>query len=135
MSFIVYSANTLQVMLLFNNLLSMMKHKKYLDIEVIIQLEVAFLTNEDRKDLYASYNIYNEEQQISHNHRKVLTVYCAPKFRNTPEIHLLRTFSSDPELKYLTSGIQQRFFPSRGAYITYQYQRALSAYLADLGRI
>ena len=100
-----YNANTLQMILLFNNYLYIIKHEKDLDIEVTIQSEAAFLTNEYRKYFYTSYNRHNEEQRMTHNNRKVPTVYCAPKFRNTPEIHLLGAFSSDPELKYFTSGI------------------------------
>ena len=89
-----YSANTSQVNLLVKKVLSVIKHKKYLYIKVAIQTEVAFITNKDRKDFYASYNRHDEEQQISHNHRKVPTVYCAPKFRNTLAIHLLSALYS-----------------------------------------
>ena len=69
-----YSANTPQVNLLVNKVLTVIKHKKDLYIKVAIQSEVAFLTNEDRKDFYVSYNRHDEEQQIPHNHRKVPTV-------------------------------------------------------------
>ena len=49
-----YSANTPQVNLVVNNVLSVIKQEKDLDIEVAIQSEVAFLTNEDRNDFYTS---------------------------------------------------------------------------------
>ena len=62
-------------------------------------------------------------------------MYCAPRFRNILAIHLLSVFYSDPELKYLTSGIQQLFFPAPEACIVYQAYRDLSAYLSDSGRI
>ena len=57
-----YSANTLLVKLLVKNVFSVTKHKKDLDIEVSIQSKVSFLTNEDRKNFYASYNRHDEEQ-------------------------------------------------------------------------
>ena len=100
-----YSANTPQVNLVVNNVLSVIKQEKDLDIEVAIQSEVAFLTNEDRNDFYTSQYMYDEEQIIAHNHRKFPTVYCAPKFRNILAIHILSALSFDPELKSLTSGI------------------------------
>ena len=46
--FIMYSDNTLQVNLLVNNVLSVIKKEKDLDIEVAIQPELAFLTNKER---------------------------------------------------------------------------------------
>ena len=47
--FIMYSANNLQVNLLVRDVLSVIKKEKNLDIEVAIQSELDFLTNEDRK--------------------------------------------------------------------------------------
>ena len=48
---IMYSANTLQVNLLVNNVLSVIKQEKDLDIEVAIQSEVAFLTKRRQKGI------------------------------------------------------------------------------------
>ena len=48
MVFIVYIENTHQVNFLANTVLYFIKHEKDLDIEVTIQSEVSFLTNEDR---------------------------------------------------------------------------------------
>ena len=42
-----YSANNLQVNLEVRNFLSVINHKKDIEIEVTIQSELAFLTNED----------------------------------------------------------------------------------------
>ena len=58
-------------------------------------------------------------------------MYWAPKFWNILAIHLLSVFSSNSELKYLTSGKQQRFVPSPGECIAYQIHRAFSEYLSD----
>ena len=91
-----YSLNTLQVNILVKNVLSVIKQEKDLDIEVKIQSELSFLTNEYRNDFYSSYNRHDEEQKISHNHIKVPTVYCVSKFSTTLAIHLLNTFSSNP---------------------------------------
>ena len=55
-----YSANTLQVNLLVKNVLLVIKQYKDLDIEFKIQSEVAFLTNKDRNELYASYDRHDE---------------------------------------------------------------------------
>ena len=130
-----YSTKTLQVKLLVENVPSVIKQEKDIDIEFAIQSEVAFLTNKDRKELYSSYDRYDEEQKITHNHRKVTTVYCAPKFRKILAIHLLSAFSSDPEPKYITTETQQRFVPSPVECIAYQPHRSFSAYLIDSGRI
>ena len=104
---IMYSENNLEVKLLLKNICLVIKQEKYFDIEVAIQSEVVFLTNKYRKELYASYGRHNKEKRIYHNHRKVFKVYCAPKFSNNLATHLLSTFSSDHELKYLTAGTQQ----------------------------
>ena len=40
-----YSANTLQVNLLVKNVILVINNEKYLDIEVVIKSEVAFITN------------------------------------------------------------------------------------------
>ena len=130
-----YSANTLQVNFLIKNVISFIKQEEYIDIEVTTQSEVAFTINEYRKEFYASYDKHDKEKRISHNHSKVPTVYCASKFRNILDIHLLIAFSSDHELKYITSGIQQHFVTSLGACIAYQAHRAFSEYLRDSGKI
>ena len=49
-----YSTITLYVNLLVKNILIVTKQEKYLDIEVATQSEIAFLTNKDRKEFYAS---------------------------------------------------------------------------------
>ena len=125
-----YSENNLEVKLLLKHICLVIKQEKYFYIEVVIQSEVVFLTNKNRKELYASYGRHNKEKRIYQNHRKVFTVYCAPKFSNNLATHLLSTFSSDQELKYLTAGTQQLFVPDPGACIAYQPHRAFSDYLA-----
>ena len=62
-------------------------------------------------------------------------MYCVPIFRNILVIHLLRALYSDPHLKYFTSGTQEHFTPAPGDCISYQPHIALSAYLAESGRI
>ena len=49
MGFTIYINNNFQVNLLVKNVISVIKQDKDLDIEVAIQSEVDFLTNEDRK--------------------------------------------------------------------------------------
>ena len=63
MGFIIYSVNTFQVKLLVKNVLSVIKQEKDLDIEVTIQSEVAFLTNEDMKEFYASYKRHDKNRE------------------------------------------------------------------------
>ena len=121
-----YSANTLQVKPLVKNFLSVIKQEKDLNIEVTIQSEVAFLTNEYRKEICSYYDRHDKDHKITHNHRKVPTVYCTLKFRNILYIHIISAFSSDTEPKYLNAGTQQSFFPSPGACIAYQIHRAFS---------
>ena len=104
--FIMYSTNTLQVKILIKNILSFIDQDNGPAIEFSIQSEVSFLTNEDVKGFYKAYDRYDKYQRISHNHIKLLTVYCAPRFRNIMLIHLLGAFSSDPDPKYITSGTQ-----------------------------
>ena len=84
-----YSANTPQVNLLVKNVLSVINQEKVHNIKMATQSEAAFLTNEDREGFYRSYEIKYEEHRVSHNHRKVATVYCATRFRNTLVTHLL----------------------------------------------
>ena len=45
----IFNANTIQVNLLMNNVLSVIEQEKGHSIEVAIHPEVAFITNEDRK--------------------------------------------------------------------------------------
>ena len=130
-----YSANTLQVNFLIKNVISFIKQEEYIDIEVTTQSEVAFTINEYRKEFYASYDKHDKEKRIFHNHSKVPTVYCASKFRNILDIHLLIAFSSDTKLKYITAGTQQCFVPDPGSCIIYHTHRAFPAYLVDSGRI
>ena len=52
MGFTIYINNNFQVNLLVKNVISVIKQDKDLDIEVAIQSEVDFLTNEDRKQFY-----------------------------------------------------------------------------------
>ena len=94
-----YSANTPQVNLLVKNVLSVINQEKVHNIKMATQSEAAFLTNEDREGFYRSYEIKYEEHRVSHNHRKVATVYCATRFRNTLVTHLLSDFSSDQDPK------------------------------------
>ena len=111
---------------LVKNVLSGIKQEEYIEKEVAIKSEATFLTNEDRKELYASYDGLDVEQRVPHTHRKAPIAYCAPIFRNILDIHLISTLSSDPELKYITSGAQKRFYPAPGACIEYQANRAFS---------
>ena len=69
-----YSSNTLRVKLLINNVLSVIQKDNEPIIYVVIQLNVDFLTNEDRGGFCKSYGRNYEDQNMPHNHRKVLTV-------------------------------------------------------------
>ena len=130
-----YRTNNLQVNLLVNNVLSVNEQEKGHNIEVAIQPKVAFLTNRYRKVFYKYYGIHDEYQRTPHNHRKFLTVYCAPRFQNIMAIHILSAFSSDLDPKYFTLGTQQRFAPAPGACIAYQTHRVFSEYPVDSIRI
>ena len=54
---------------------------------------------------------------ISHNHRKALTVYCAPRLWDLLVIHLLRNFFYDLDTKHPTSGSQHHIVPAPGAWL------------------
>ena len=131
MVFIIYISNTLQTNLLVKNVLSVINQEKVHNIKVAIQLEIEFITNKDRRGLYKSYERQYEYQNTSHNHMKVITVYCDLRFLNILDINLLIDFSSDPDQKYLTSGTQQRFVPAPGACILYQPHIYFSLYIED----
>ena len=75
-----YSNNTLQLNILVNYVLLFIEQEKVHNIEAAIQLVVASLTNEYRKLFYISYSRHDEDRRIPHNHRKVPTVYCDPRF-------------------------------------------------------
>ena len=51
----------------------------YFERTINIQSDVDFHNEEDRKSFYKRYIGYEEPQRISHNHRKVPTIYCGPK--------------------------------------------------------
>ena len=112
--FIIYSAHMLQVHHLTKNVLKATERENK-KTETAIQSEVDFQNEEDRKGFYKSYNGYDESQQIAPNHKKVPTIYRAPKYRNLLPIHLLRAFPPDPDIKYPTTGTQKRFVPDPGA--------------------
>ena len=88
-----YSAHTLQVHHLIKNLVTDIERENEKTIKTAIQSKVAFKNEEYRKSFYKSCNENDEYQRIYHNHRKVTTIYCAPKYRNLLSIHLLSTFS------------------------------------------
>ena len=79
MGFILYSAHTLQVHHLIKHLVTAIERDKEDTIKTAIQSEVAFHNEEDRRAFYKTYNGNNESHRISHNHRKLSTIYCAPK--------------------------------------------------------
>ena len=91
--------------------------------------------NEYGNIFYKSYCKHNKYKITAHNHSNVPKVYYAPIFYNILSIHLLSAFSSDSDLKYLTSGIQQPFVPVPGSCIFYQPHRDFSVYLANSGII
>ena len=109
MGFIIYSATNIQVNLPIKTVLSVIKQEKGHNTEVEIQPEVTFITNEDRKGFYKYYNRQYEDKALSHKHRNITTVHCAPIFRNTLVIHLLIAFSSVPYPKYV--GIYSPLIP------------------------
>ena len=127
MGFNIYSAHTLQVHHLIENLVTAIERENGEKIKTVIQSEVSFQNEEDRRALYKTYNGNDECQRISHNHRKVPTIYCAPKYRNLLATNLLRAFSLDPDQEYPTAGTQQRFVPDPGDCLAYQSYRNFSA--------
>ena len=104
MGFIMYSAHTLKVHHLIEYVVTSIERENTNTIKSAIQSEVDFKNEEDRRSFYKTYNGNNESQRISHNHRKLPTIYCAPKYRNLIAINLPSAFSSDPDQKYLTVG-------------------------------
>ena len=130
-----YSAHMLQVYHFIKNVVTSTERENWDIIETAIQYAVAFQNEEDRRAFYKTYNGNDESQRIAHNHRKVPTFYCAPKYRNLLAINLLSAFSSDPDQKYLTAGTQQRFIPAPGAFLAYQPHINFSEYQSNSGRI
>ena len=135
MGFIMYSAHTLQVHHLIGNVVTAIEREKGDTIKTDIQSKSAFHNEEDKRAFYKTYKGNDKSQRISHNHRKLPTIYCAPKYSNLLVIKLLSAFSSYPEQKNLTAGTHQRFTPAPGACLAYQLHRNLSAYRSDSGRI
>ena len=107
MGFIMYSAHMLQVHQIIKNLVRSIERDNGGTIETAINSKVAFQNEDYRRAFYKTYKRDYETQRISHNHRKVPNIYCAPKYRNLLAINLLSAFSSDPDKKYLTAGTQQ----------------------------
>ena len=59
-----------------------------------IRVEAAFKTYSERKVFHKNYNRHDEEERYSLNHRKVITIYCAPKYHNTIFIHFISALYS-----------------------------------------
>ena len=95
-----YSAHMLQVYHLIKNLVIAIERENGDTIKTAIQSELAFHNGEDRGSLYKTYKRNNESQRIAHNHRKVPTIYCAPKYRDLLAINILSAFSSYPDQKF-----------------------------------
>ena len=88
-----YSTHTLQLYHLIENIVTAIERENEDTTETATQSEVAFHNEEDRRAFYKTYKRNEKSQRIAHNYRKVLTVYCAPKYRNVLAINLLSAFS------------------------------------------
>ena len=93
MSFILYSGHMLQVHHLIEDVVTDLEKENGDTIKKFIQSEVAFYNEGDRRAFYKTYNLNDESHRISHNQRKLPTIYCAPKYRNLLAINLLSAFS------------------------------------------
>ena len=125
--FIMYIAHMLQVHHLIENVVTAIERENWdTKKKTAIHSEVAFHNEEDRRAFYNIYNRNDEYQRIAHNHRKLTTICCAPKYRNLLVINLLSAFSSDPDQKYVTAGTQQRFIQAPGVCLAYQPHRNFS---------
>ena len=134
-AFIMYSDHTLQVHHLIKNIVTAIERETGDTTKTSTQSEVAFHNEEDRRALYETYNGNDGSQRISHNHRKLTTIYCATEHRNLLVINLLRAFLPYPYQIYLTVVTQQIFIPALGACLAYQLYRNFPAYGSDSGRI
>ena len=101
-----YCANNIQSANLISNFIEVIEKEKGFKIEISVHQEADFQMDPERKLFYKNYNRSDEEEHISLNHRKVPTIYCASKYRNTLAVHLLSSLSSDTDSKYPTSGCQ-----------------------------
>ena len=89
-------------------------------IEIAIQYKASFLTDKNSKLFYKKYDNHDEDHRICHNHINLSTVDCASRFCNLLAIHLLSTFSYNPDPKYITSYSQQLSASYLGVFLTYQ---------------
>ena len=87
--YIIYSVHIPQVHDLAENLVTDIERENGETIETAFHSEVYFQNEEDRRSFFKTYNVNDEYQRISHNHRKLTTIYCAPKYRNLLAINLL----------------------------------------------
>ena len=87
-----YSTRTLQLHNLIENAVKSIEIENVDTIETSIRSKVAFQNEEDRKTFYNIYDRNDDSQRISHNLRKVTTIYCGPKYRNLLAIYLLIDF-------------------------------------------
>ena len=94
----------LQVQDLIKDVINVIEQENGQKIGTYIYPKAAPQSETERKLLYKNINKYDEDELSSHNHRKVTTIYCYPRFFNLLDIYLLNALSSDPNPKYLTSG-------------------------------
>ena len=125
------SANNIQMVNLITNTLEVIEKENVYNLEIDVQSEAAFQTEIERKLFYKNHKRHDEEECSSLNHRKVPTIYCAPKYHNILAVHLLSNISSDPDSKYPTVGCQQRFVPAPGSCLVYKPHCAFSSYLSN----
>ena len=85
--------------------------------------------------LNKKFNKHDEYKQSSHNHRKIPTIYFAPKYRKILAKILLRDLYSDPDTKYITVGCQQRLVPEIWSCLVSMPHQELSDYLTYSGII
>ena len=69
----------LQVHHLIKNVVTAIERENRDTIKKSIQYEVAFHNEEYGRAFYNTYNGNDESHMITNNHRKVSTIYCAPK--------------------------------------------------------
>ena len=105
--------------------------EKVKNIEIEIQPETDFHTEEDRHSFYKNFSMNDEPQRISLGNKNLTTIYLFPGFRNLAAIHLLSEFSANKDQKGLTDSYQKRLILTPGAWLSYQSHMYFFTYIAD----
>ena len=115
--------------------MKVIKQGKNNDIEIAMQPEAVFETEEEKRELHKNFNWSDESQRISHSHINLPTIYSSPRSSNLVAIHILSAVPTKPDPKYLIDGCQKHFIPTSGECMKYRPLRVFSAYITNSGGI